>query len=97
MVSEKLTCAFDSFSIKQCIVCLKTKDLMYTGIASRVRIFFIIVYDYRSVSVLILHNQCHPPPAILLDDAVEHTGKVDLRWQQLEVVGKPHTITQLIG
>ena len=32
---------------------------------------------------------------LLLDDAVEHTGKVDLRWQQPEVVGKPNTITQL--
>ena len=32
----------------------------------------------------------HPPPTILLDDAVEHMGKVDLRWQQLEVVGKPN-------
>ena len=51
---------------------------------------------YCSVSVFILHNENHPPPAILLDDAVEHTGKVDLRWQQLEVVGKPNTITQLI-
>ena len=50
-----------------------------------------------SVSVFILHNESHPPPAILLDDAIEHTGKVDLRWQQLEVVGKPNTITQLIG
>ena len=48
------------------------------------------------MSVFILHNECHPPPAILLDDAVEHTGKVDLRWQQLEVVGKPNAITQLI-
>jgi hypothetical protein len=49
------------------------------------------------VSEFILHNESHPPPAILLDDAVEHMGKVDLRWQQLEVVGKPNTITQLIG
>ena len=48
------------------------------------------------ISLFILHNECHPPPAILLDDAVEHTGKVDLRWQQLEVVGKPDTVTQLI-
>ena len=50
---------------------------------------------YSFISLFVLHNQCHPPPAILLDDAVKHTGKVDLRWQQLEVVGKPHTITQL--
>jgi hypothetical protein len=41
-------------------------------------------------------NESHPPPAILLDVAVEHKGKVDLRWQQLEVVGKPSTITQYI-
>ena len=53
------------------------------------------INNYSFKSVLILHNQCHPPPAKLLDDAVKHTGKVDLRWQQLEVVGKPHTITQL--
>ena len=51
---------------------------------------------YNFISVFILHNECHPPPAILLDDAVEHVGKVDLRWQQLEVVGKPDTVTQLI-
>ena len=49
--------------------------------------------SYYSVSVFILHNECHPPPAILLDDAVEHTGKVDLRWQQLEVI----FITEFIG
>ena len=48
---------------------------------------------YSEISMFILHNESHPPPAILLDDAVEHTGKVDLRWQQLEVVGKPNTIT----
>ena len=47
---------------------------------------------YRYESIFILYNECHPPPVILLDDAVEHTGKVDLRWQQLEVVGKPNTI-----
>ena len=52
---------------------------------------------YSFISLFVLHNQCHPPPAILLDDAVKHTGKVDLRWQQLKVVGKPHMITQLMG
>ena len=56
------------------------------------------IYKFTNhlVSVFILHNESHPPPAILLDDAVEHAGKIDLRWQQLEVVGKPNTITQLI-
>ena len=49
-----------------------------------------------SISVFILHNECHPPPAILFDDAVKHMGKVDLRWQQLKVVRKPYTITQHI-
>ena len=43
-----------------------------------------IMYLFKSW--LILHNECHPPPAILLDDAIEHTGKVDLRWQQLEIM-----------
>jgi hypothetical protein len=31
--------------------------------------------------MFILHDESHPPPSILLDDAVEHMGKVDLRWQ----------------
>ena len=39
--------------------------------------------------MFILDNQCNLFPGIPLDDAVEYTGKVDLRWQQLEVVGKP--------
>ena len=50
------------------------------------------VSTYCFMFVFILHNECHPPPAILLDDAVEHTGKVDLRWQQLEVVAVVDTI-----
>ena len=54
------------------------------------------VHTNHLVSLFILHNECHPPPVILPDDAVEHMGKVDLRWQQLEVVGKPNTIIQLI-
>jgi hypothetical protein len=51
------------------------------------------LFAYRQISMFILHDESHSPPAILLDDAVEHTGKVDLRWQQLEVVGKPNMIT----
>ena len=41
---------------------------------------------YLFKSWLILHNECHPPPAILLDDAEKYMGKVDLRGQQLEVI-----------
>jgi hypothetical protein len=44
--------------------------------------------------VFILHDESHPPPAILLDDAVEHTGKVDLRWQLLKVI---HIIIEFRG
>ena len=46
----------------------------------------IILQTYCFKSWLILYNDSHPPPAILLDDAVEPTGKVDLRWQQLEII-----------
>ena len=46
--------------------------------------FLTIMYLFKSWPIL--HNKCHPPPAILLDDVVEHMGKVDLRWQQLEVI-----------
>ena len=45
----------------------------------------IVITAYCFEPVLILNHQSNSFPSILLDDAVKHISKVDLRWAQVEV------------
>ena len=55
-------------------------------------------YDsYHCEEVLILHNQPHPPPPILLNDTKVGRCNGCFSWQQLEVVTEPYSVCQLCG
>ena len=53
------------------------------------------ISSYHCEEVLILHNQPHPPPPILLNDTKVSRCKIYISRQHLEVVTKPNSVCQL--
>ena len=54
-----------------------------------------IIISYHCEEILILHNKPNPFPPILLDDTKVGRCNLCFSWQQLEVVVKPHPVSQL--
>ena len=55
------------------------------------------IFLYPCEEVLILHNNLHPPPPILPNDAKVGRCKICIRCQHLEIITKPHSVCQLRG
>ena len=55
----------------------------------------LLSHIYHCEEILILHNKPNPLPPILPDDTKVGRCNLCFSWQQLEVVAKPHPVSQL--
>ena len=53
------------------------------------------IISYHCEEILILHDKPNPLPLILSDDTKVGRCNLCFSWQQLEVVAKPHPVSEL--
>ena len=62
-------------------------------IRARIKLKPYVKRTYDGEEVFILDQQCHSPPAKLLDDSIVSKGKCLLGGEQLEIVRKSHSVS----